>query len=445
MRSRRILLAGMTALSVAVGCQNNPEKQSQQDPQHSSDALLAQTPVPQPPPQDPARPVNEPILDEITLLAQKAQAHAQRVEAELQNHPRQQPAADAPLVRSMPSKQPVPVQQIEDPEIPEFALAEWLDPQVLSLSPALPSAPTEPRRQVARTTPSRHATAQPAMQTDRPQADTPPERGSANKPVAITNEEQLTASTKAPVELPAAVQPPAASAAISSESESSLSRALAQRIQDDPNDPLAHLDYQLLRYIEGKPVPDLGTLASLPREDQEIVTAVLDALSNFRNNLRADSNLLLSRKIRPLMDLGDRLRAQADLEIPTLQLCRRVDGFGVYEPIEHRFVAGRDRDVIVYCEVANFMSQLTEQQQWETRLTQEVVLYTDVDGLPILRDKPIAVPDLSRNRRHDFFVVRRLRLPANIPVGRYWLKVTIVDQLASRVAEASIPITFVAN
>src|SRR5690606_8846124 len=125
----------------------------------------------------------------------------------------------------------------------------------------------------------------------------------------------------------------------------------------------------LLRYIEGRQVPELGTLASLPDEDQEIITAVLDSLSNFRNNIRADSNLLLSRKIRPLMDLDERLRTQADLQLPTLQLCRRVEGFGVYEPMEHRYVAGRARDVIVYCEVANFMSQYTEQSQWETRLT----------------------------------------------------------------------------
>src|SRR5690606_7958651 len=126
-----------------------------------------------------------------------------------------------------------------------------------------------------------------------------------------------------------------------------LQRLLATRIEEDPRDSVAHLEYQLLRYIEGKQVPELGTLASLTKEDQEIVTAVIDALSNYRSNLRADSNLLLSRKIKPLMDLSDRLRAQADLEIPTVQLCRRVDGFGVYEPLEARFVAGRDREVIV--------------------------------------------------------------------------------------------------
>src|SRR5690606_4336714 len=207
----------------------------------------------------------------------------------------------------------------------------------------------------------------------------------------------------------------------------------------------AQLDYQLLQFIQGKPVPDLSRLAALPEEDQEIITAILDGLTNFRNGITADPNLLLSRKVKPLIDAGERLRARSDLEIPVVELCRRVDGYGVYETVDHQFVAGQDRDVIVYCEVENFMSQFNEASRWETRLTEEVVLYTDSDGLPILRDKPTPVADLSRTRRSDFFIVRKIRLPGTIPVGRYWLKVTIVDQLASRVAEHSIPITFVAK
>lgn len=429
MRSHRALLAGMAALFIAAGCQNNPINSSTQDPQPSPDALLANRPAP---PADPT-PSADPVVDDITLLAQKAEAHARRIAADLEKQS-QHPSVRQP--GPTPDNSRRAAADVVDPEIPNPSVVEWLDPQILSLNPPpFPSAaPAQPTRPIAK----------PAIQTNLPPEPADPERGTANQAVAIVNDQPIAANT-APTIDPRTITRPASPASADDSDTASLHRALAQRIAEDPNDTTAHLDYQLLRYIEGKQVPDLGTLASLPREDQEIVTAVLDSLSNFRSNIRADSNLLLSRKVKPLMDLGDRLRAQADLEIPTLLLARRVDGFGVYEPIEHRFVAGRDRDVIVYCEVANFMSQLTEQQQWETRLTEEVVLYTDTDGLPILRDKPTIVPDLSRNRRHDFFIVRRLRLPANIPVGRYWLKVTVVDQLASRVAEASIPITFVAN
>jgi hypothetical protein len=155
--------------------------------------------------------------------------------------------------------------------------------------------------------------------------------------------------------------------------------------------------------------------------------------------------MLISRKIRPLLDLADRLRAQADLVIPTLSICTKVDGFGVYEPIEPaRFTAMKEHPVIVYCEVQNFASQLNGKKLWETRLSQEVVLYTE-SGLPVWQDKTENIPDLARNRRHDFFVVKKTKFPSNIAIGRYLLKVTIVDQQASRVAEATIPVQFVAQ
>ena len=50
------------------------------------------------------------------------------------------------------------------------------------------------------------------------------------------------------------------------------------------------------------------------------------------------------------------------------------------------------------------------------------------------------VSDASRNRRHDFFVLKRIKLPANLNINRYVLKVTIVDKQANRIAEGSLPV-----
>ena len=67
-----------------------------------------------------------------------------------------------------------------------------------------------------------------------------------------------------------------------------------------------------------QPVPDLATLSSLPSEDSEMLAAVLDGLSNFRNNLRADANMLMSKKVAPLLDAAERLRSRAGLTIGTV-------------------------------------------------------------------------------------------------------------------------------
>ena len=52
--------------------------------------------------------------------------------------------------------------------------------------------------------------------------------------------------------------------------------------------------------------------------------------------------------------------------------------------------------------------------------------------------------DVSRNRRHDFFVVEMIHLPSNLTIGRYLLKVSVVDQNVNRIAEATLPIKIVA-
>jgi hypothetical protein len=224
-----------------------------------------------------------------------------------------------------------------------------------------------------------------------------------------------------------------------------LESSLAKNLKEYPKDVWAQLDYQLLQFLKDKPTPQLDALSKLSAEDRELISAVMDSLTNFRNMLRSDSNMLMSRKVRALLDLAARVRAQADLIIPTLSLCTKVEGFGVYEPVEPaRFTAMREHPIIVYCEVENFASHQNEKRMWETKLSQEVVLYTET-GLPVWQDKTENIPDLARNLRHDFYVVKKTKFPPNIAIGRYLLKVTIVDQQASRVAEATIPVLFVAQ
>jgi len=227
-----------------------------------------------------------------------------------------------------------------------------------------------------------------------------------------------------------------------------LAQRFKQQVKDYPQDVAGHLDWQLMQFIQGQSVPQLQSLAPLPAEDREMLSAVLDGLTNFRNGLRADNNMLFSGKIRPLLEAADRLRTMAELQIPVVALCTDVKGFGVYEPIEPaRFEAGKEHRVIVYCEVQNFASMLDEQKRWETKLTQEVVLYTEQGGEEVWRDKAPARPivDYSRNRRHDFFIVKMIRLPANLTIDRYLLKVTVVDQQMNRVAENTVPVQIMAQ
>jgi hypothetical protein len=223
-----------------------------------------------------------------------------------------------------------------------------------------------------------------------------------------------------------------------------LQQQVTARAKQYPQDVAAQLEYQLLQFLRDESVPDLAGVAPLSADDRELLTTLLDGLSNFRNGLRAEANMLASKKVSPLLEMADRLRAQGELSIPTALLCTKVDRFGVYEPMQPaQFKAGAPSEAVLYCEVANFSSQLGDGRQWETRLKHECVLYSET-GLNVWHTNADPVTDQSRNRRHDFHVVRRLRLPA-VPVGRYLLKVTVTDLQVNRVAEATVPIQVIAQ
>jgi hypothetical protein len=218
-----------------------------------------------------------------------------------------------------------------------------------------------------------------------------------------------------------------------------LETRIGQAAKDYPRDFEPQFEQQLLSFLGGKNVPQLESISNLPADDRELLSAVLDQLTNVRAGAK-NANLPLAGRVRPLIDTAERLRAQVGLTIPTIALCSRVDGFGVYEPIPApRFAPGKEYQVVVYCEVENFSSRTNIKGIWETTLTQEVVIYNSASE-KVASEAQQPVIDLSRSRRHDFFVGRRVRLPANLPAGNYSIRVTIRDQQANRLAESTAPI-----
>ena len=142
--------------------------------------------------------------------------------------------------------------------------------------------------------------------------------------------------------------------------------------------------------------------------------------------------------------------ADKPLAIRTVQLCRRVSGFGVYDTFpSNTFLAGRDQRMIVYVELDHFTAVHNAPGAppgtYQVKLRQQVTLYTAADGTEVWRQAPVDIVDESRNRRHDFFVVQMIDLPARLGVGKYMLKVRVSDVHGGSVDEASVPLTLVAD
>ena len=399
MTTRRFIFMGIVATIIwAAGCKSQPKTLQPAIPSSEQQPLDLRLQT------DPNRKVDnmEAQAGSVDALARKAEAYSREL---------------SPLLKAR-SASPAP----------QASAVEWMDPSEFRLGSQTSGLPADQPDRAAVLPVIQTGAANANQIAPAPPGETKRPDGDANTAVALV------------VPSPAQMQVRTVTA-----KSDVLAEKLSRRVKDYPRDVAAQLEYQLLQFLLDEPTPQLAVLSTLPTEDRELVTAVLDGLTNFRNALRADNNMLLSKKIKPVLDLAERLRSQADLTIPTISLCTRVNGFGSYDPIDPaRFAAGKDHPAIVYCEVANFASNLNDKQLWETRLSWDMTLYTE-QGMSVWSDKTETISDTSRNRRHDFFVRKMITLPGTLTIGRYLLKVSIVDTQSNRVAEATVPIVFAAQ
>jgi len=392
-----LLAAGIAVLgTVFPGCTS---------PNSSPAPTASRPPAPTPTAQTPSQPTaaaNNPAPqaaepDEATLLAHKTSEYARDI---------------TPLLGQSPATQP--------------SLVQWTDPSSRpSNSGSAPSA------------------AQPSV------AQFP----SANQPATLSPISQLKEDPSVPLILPESADqlpsssPNAAAAAPVAIATDQYEQQLHKLVQDYPRDLGNQLDYQLLRLVRNEPVPDLSDVSQLSDEDRDLLMVMMDGLTNFRTASRSNENMMLNSKIQPLIEMADRLRSQASLSIPTVAFCTQVASFGVYRPMQSsRFPVGVENQMIVYNEVANFTSVQDNTGIWRTRMRQQMVLYTDT-GLAVWPDKSneATFVDQSRNRRHDFFISRRIILPSSLAAGKYVLKITLTDDQSDRVVEASAPLEIVAD
>jgi hypothetical protein len=397
------------AVLIVVGCKTHPNS----SPSSTLNAPAPLAPAAQAPSAAKAPPgetVSAPLPE---ALARKTAEYARSLESTSAQSPAQ--SASASLAQASPSRRP-----------------KFLDPPANQTEGANGTATLPPAQVETASAPKPHAGAALAVVSPTDAAHV----------ASVARSAKANSLNDVPAIVPESSDFPGSS---SSAAPDGLEQRLAKRVQDNPRDIASQLDYQLYELLNDESSPQLASISSLPNEDRELVAALVDGVNNFRTTVRQDNNMLLSKKIRPILDMADRIRSQGELNVPTVVLCKRVDGFGKYEPIDPpRFPAGRDNPAIVYCEIQNFESRLNDHRQWETKLTQEVTLFTET-GMLAWKDKPRPVSDECRNRRHDFFLYDLVKLPANLSIGRYLLKVTIVDRTANRVAESTLPVEIVAQ
>jgi len=285
--------------------------------------------------------------------------------------------------------------------------------------------------------------------------DTLPNSGLANLTVG-TNVPERPSSPVASTSPTETMQPANEPASVSPLVELSRNMSSLLRHRNDAGKPLITDAAALTPLVAMQP----DALATLDRAGDpkhplhDLAEADRATLAQARERLLANP-----KDVPP--DLLAALRANAALPdqivITKAALCTRVEGFGRFDVYSsNTFVAGTPIRAVVYTQLVDFGTRPARDtdpvqknvplgEQVSVDLTQEISLFHDPDGLLAWHRPGQIVVETSRTKRSDFYLVQQIELPATVSIGRYNLKVTVIDRTSGAMAERVIPIEVVAD
>jgi hypothetical protein len=130
------------------------------------------------------------------------------------------------------------------------------------------------------------------------------------------------------------------------------------------------------------------------------------------------------------------LAAVSNLEVRNAAFCSEVEGFGVVEKFpDHNFKP--DQELLLYCELDNFVSSFMEKKGYETQLqgSYEIV---DTNGRRVADQLLPMDSHICRNQRRDYFIAYRIYMPQNIEPGRYQLKLIVEDLKGRKFGQSTL-------
>ena len=192
----------------------------------------------------------------------------------------------------------------------------------------------------------------------------------------------------------------------------------------------------LTRLALGREIEGVAVGRDLPSASRDVLSRLIRSIAAVRDAV-ASTDVSATPALHAIDDLRGALANRADLEISSVELCRKVLTFGVYDALlETELTAGRSVPAIVYCEVRNFQSEADAEGKFVTRLSTRLEVLS-VDGVSVLEKSEPEVVDVCRVRRSDFFLAQRITLPSTLASGDYVLKVAVEDLRGAKVAEVS--------
>lgn len=129
------------------------------------------------------------------------------------------------------------------------------------------------------------------------------------------------------------------------------------------------------------------------------------------------------------------------LAIGKLCLCRKIVGFGLFEPLrEPRIKVGKR--MLLYCEMTG-MRYEPKEASFVSRLSSKIEIGLAQESAFQWTHELGPAEDVCASRRRDFFVNYVFNLPQTLPPGSYRLRLTQTDLVANRSTSAEIPLEII--
>ena len=244
----------------------------------------------------------------------------------------------------------------------------------------------------------------------------------------------LRAAPSAPAALPSPLSPEVNAPASAQGVPTSLRDFLEQTPAEAEGSFREQLDRRMMWVIAGDYERARAPLDLVTAEQQELASRFIEAWVVIREGHMGDPSRAASAAARELAELQESLRRLSDLSLPVVKICSAVRSYGQYDALEPpRLLSGTAAEFVLYCEVSDFVSELRDGLYTTTFDMTTTILNRTGDAVLEIKDPEIV--DRCRNRRHDCFIPRLVRLPATLPPGQYVAKVTVVDKLGQKLAE----------
>jgi hypothetical protein len=186
--------------------------------------------------------------------------------------------------------------------------------------------------------------------------------------------------------------------------------------------------------VRSQVVDLLASEASKPANQALIKTAVATIAGAVKAPTKDDPTR--PAEIRSaLLALEDRV----PLGATELRLCRKVYGFGSFEPLPASALKGGE-PILIYCELTGLRYQARE-TGYVSRLSSRVELVSARDGTKVWELSLGEAEDQCRSRRRDNYVNYRIILPPTLPAGDYRLRLTQTDLVANHSASSELSLT----